>query len=275
MGLCRPCPSDIENEKDLNKKSEMRRLYKRNITYIKMVLTGRMKSLKKELVTKMNTFSNDERFEEAQSIKKLLEQLNYVTQPVNATSLYLENPNLVGDIRTKELQQLTHILSPFFDSLSKIHRIECYDIAHIAGSYPTASMVTFIDGEADKTYYRHFKITPTKGGDDYASLSEVATRRKKHFDDWGKPDLIIVDGGKGQLKAFLSVFAEFEIPIVGLAKREETLVIQNKTQIPKAFSEIRVPDGPVLHLVQRIRNEAHRFARRLHHKLVSKALTGL
>jgi excinuclease ABC subunit C len=133
-------------------------------------------------------------------------------------------------------------------------------------------MVTFIDGESDKTYYRHFRIIQKNRQDDYRSMREVAERRKKHFDDWGKPDLIIVDGGKGQLSVFLDVFREAKIPIIGLAKRFETLVIPAGYLGVNSFYEHRLLHSPALNLVQKIRNEAHRFAQGYHHKLVKQTL---
>jgi excinuclease ABC subunit C len=134
-------------------------------------------------------------------------------------------------------------------------------------------MVTFVNGEPEKNYYRHFKIRQLESQNDYASMKEVIDRRKNHFADWGKPDLIIVDGGKGQVSVFLRELAGEKIPVVGLAKRFETLVIPVYTDGTIALKEYRFPRGAALNLVQRIRDEAHRFARTYHHKLISKSLT--
>ena len=152
-----------------------------------------------------------------------------------------------------ELKKLLHFYHlPF----TKLNRIECFDVAHLSGTNPTASMVTFINGEPAKEYYRHFKIKKAKGGNDYDSMREVATRRAIHFDDWGKPDLIIVDGGKGQISAF-----KINVPVVGIAKNPDRLIIGgNKIKLT----------GAALNLVSHIRDEAHRFARRYHHHLISK-----
>jgi excinuclease ABC subunit C len=100
-------------------------------------------------------------------------------------------------------------------------------------------------------------------------MKEVLGRRIKHFDDWGIPDLIIVDGGKPQVSVAQEVIKD--IPLVGLAKQFETIVILKNGE----FSEIRLQNGPAKNLMQRIRDEAHRFARRLHHKQVSKNLLGI
>ena len=152
--------------------------------------------------------------------------------------------------------------------IGEIRRIECYDVAHLQGSEPTASMVTFVDGEPEKNLYRQFKIRQKKGNDDVASLKEVAQRRLKHLSDWGVPDLIIVDGGKGQVGVFHEIFQEHNIPVVGLAKRFESVVIPREDE----FIVRKVPKGNALNLVKRLRDEAHRFARRYHHKLLTKML---
>jgi excinuclease ABC subunit C len=118
--------------------------------------------------------------------------------------------------------------------------------------------------------YRHFRVNPKRGGSDTASLGEIAARRVRRLSDWGLPDLIIVDGGKAQTRVFWDNFHDLGIPVVGLAKRFETLIIPvyNKKL---SYIEIR-PKGSALALVTRLRDEAHRFARRYHHKLINKNL---
>ena len=153
--------------------------------------------------------------------------------------------------------------------------IECYDISNIGGEYAVGSMVVFIGGQAAKQAYRRFKIKGGEGRpDDYAMLKEVLYRRLTHDVKDPKfaarPDLIIVDGGKGQLSAAQEAFeaagAE-RIGLAALAKQDEELFI------PGAAGPIRLPDrSPGLHLVQRVRDEAHRFAVEYHRNLRSKAL---
>jgi len=146
-----------------------------------------------------------------------------------------------------------------------LNRIECFDVAHLAGTNATASMVTFIKGEADKNFYRHFRIRQSKGNSDTDSLKEVITRRVNHIKDWGRPDLIIVDGGVSQVNAFAKILyiKEVNIPVVGIAKNPDRLIIGTQ--------KIKLKDTS-LHLVSRIRDEAHRFARRYHHMLILKTL---
>ena len=152
-------------------------------------------------------------------------------------------------------------------------RMECYDISNISGVDKVASMVVFIDGEADRTSYRRFKIRTVEGANDFASLQEVLTRRlsKLGTDDeerFPKPDLIIIDGGKGQLSAVKEIFDGMHIDgieLISLAKREEEVFTLNREESVKIshrdFS---------LKMLQRIRDEAHRFAityfRNLHSK---------
>jgi excinuclease ABC subunit C len=141
----------------------------------------------------------------------------------------------------------------------------------LAGVNPTASMVTFINAEPDKNFYRHFRIRQEKGADDISSMKEVIRRRSKYFATWGIPDLIVVDGGKTQVSAFWAALTDFKIPVVGIAKRYETLVIPINEKSKIRFFEKRLQKGGALNLIQRLRNESHRFARRYHHHLYKKS----
>ncbi len=167
-------------------------------------------------------------------------------------------------------------------------RIECYDISNIQGTNSVASMVVFIDGRPASQQYRRFKIRTVAGANDFASMQEVLSRRFRRVaeaarpelvesgvtagdaGDWADlPDLVIVDGGKGQLSAALDAMrdcgAEF-IPTVGLAKKREELFIKDETE------PIMLPrDSQSLYLVQRVRDEAHRFAIAYHRDLRSKS----
>ena len=258
IGLCSPCPSEIESVGNKEERIGLHKKYTRNIKNIRTILDGNIDKVTKDIERNMDSSSKDQNYEEAIYYRNQITQLEYITRPQLPTDFYIENPNLYEDVRKKELIELEKLVG-----IKNINRIECFDIAHLAGTNPTASMVTFVGAEADKKYYRHFKIKVAKGGDDYESMKEVARRRQGHFDDWGKPDLIIVDGGLGQVKSFKEFITE--VPIVGIAKHPDRLIIgEGKIKLT----------GPVLNLVSRMRDEAHRFARRLHHKLVSRTITG-
>ena len=153
------------------------------------------------------------------------------------------------------------------------NRIECYDISHIQGTNTVASMVVFQNGLPKKTAYRKFKVKSTEGKpDDFMSMKEVLTRRLNKLGQpkWEKPDLIIIDGGKGQLSSVMQIVEEFgisDIDFVSLAKREEEVFLPNQSK------SILLPrESNALYLIQRIRDEAHRFAITYHRDLRSKAL---
>jgi excinuclease ABC subunit C len=147
-------------------------------------------------------------------------------------------------------------------------RIECFDISNLHGDSPVASMVVFEDGKPKKSDYRRFGIKDVEGPNDYAMMQEVLRRRFRRAKDlestqeWRElPDLVIVDGGKGQLNAALAVFYELElsVPVVGLAKENEELFL------PGRSDPVVLPrDAQSLFLVQRVRDEAHRFAVTFH-----------
>lgn len=158
------------------------------------------------------------------------------------------------------------------------HRMECYDISHIQGTNKVASMVVFINGQASKKDYRKFKIKNVIGSDDFACLKETLNRRlcrlaKKDGESFkDKPDLIVIDGGKGQLSATYEILKQydFKIDIISLAKREEEVFLLNESE-PTHLKYSSVE----LKLLQRIRDEAHRFAITFHRQVRIKEQTSL
>jgi excinuclease ABC subunit C len=149
--------------------------------------------------------------------------------------------------------------------------IECFDNSNLQGTTPVASMVRFVDGKADKKGYRHFNIKTVEGPDDFASMKEIVGRRYKRIqEEAGKlPDLIMVDGGKGQLSSACEALKELnlygQIPIVGIAKRLEEIYYP-EDPLPLHISK----KSPGLLLMQQIRDEAHRFAITFHRQKRSK-----
>ncbi|MEK7521749.1 MAG: GIY-YIG nuclease family protein [Patescibacteria group bacterium] len=290
IGLCNPCPNYINPLLDSDLKLVLKSQYKSSIRKILLLLSGKTKRLEKSLLGDMKATSLREDFEKAGEIRDQLRRLSYITKPYEKVGAYLENPNLVADIRAEELKTLRDVLSSslsHYPPPTNISRIECYDVAHTGGKATTCSMVTFIDGEPDKNFYRRFKIRRVKGVDDYASLKEALSRRLKHLEDWGRPDLIVIDGGKGQVSAALSVLhsrgantnppprwnsydTSGEIPVIGLTKRLEEIIIP----LPKGGfkSVVLGKNNPAVKLLQRLRDEAHRFARSYHFKLRLKEL---
>ena len=153
------------------------------------------------------------------------------------------------------------------------HRIECFDNSHIQGRDTVGSMVVFIDGKPDKTLYRRFRTKQNTGGDDYLAMREHLTRRFRRTIDGDEkfaelPDLLIVDGGIGQLNVALEVLNDFGlayISCIGLAEKNEEIILPDERE-----SVILARSSPVLQLLQRVRDEAHRFAITYHRNLRSK-----
>ncbi|MCD8378302.1 MAG: excinuclease ABC subunit UvrC [Candidatus Gastranaerophilales bacterium] len=153
------------------------------------------------------------------------------------------------------------------------NRIECYDISHIQGTNTVASMVVFHNGMPKKTAYKKFKVRATEGKpDDFLSMKEVLERRLSRLGgkNWERPDLIIIDGGKGQLSSVMEVAENMGIEgidFISLAKREEEVFL------PYQSKSVRIPiESNAMYLIQRIRDEAHRFAITYHRELRSKSL---
>jgi excinuclease ABC subunit C len=178
-----------------------------------------------------------------------------------------ESEEEIVDVGVKELKVALNLTK------APMH-IEGFDIANIQGTDPTGSCVVFRNGIAENKYYRMFKIRVKESPDDYAMMQEVVYRRYKGVLERGHrlPDLILVDGGKGQLNVTVRALSELGldyVPVAALAKKDEILFTRdNLDGVALDF------DSAGLHLVQRIRDEAHRFAQRYHHKLREKRFSG-
>ncbi|MDA1020331.1 MAG: excinuclease ABC subunit UvrC [Cyanobacteria bacterium] len=166
---------------------------------------------------------------------------------------------------SKDINTALANLERELDLRTQPQRVECFDISHIQGTNVVASMVCFIDGLPDKNEYRRFKLSVDQN-DDFESMREVVRRRYKSKE--ALPNLIIIDGGKGQVNAAYAVMKDLEldyIKMVGLAKRDEELYLPGESR-PIILDR----KSPELFFVQRIRNEAHRFAVTYHRRLRSK-----
>ncbi|MEI8067668.1 MAG: GIY-YIG nuclease family protein [Candidatus Shapirobacteria bacterium] len=238
--------------------------YKKNISQIKNILSGNFRKLLSDLTKEMKIFSKNENYEMA---KIKLDQINAINYFIsgwrNLNNLY-QQIDLPEDQTNKALAELKMILSPHLNNLKNINRLEAFDISNLGNKYFVGSMVVFQNGNIDKNEYRKFKIYSKDTPDDQLMIKEVVYRRLKH-PEWGTPQIILVDGGKPQVSAANSVIKN--IPIIGLAKREETIVIKND----KEWTEINLPkNSPSLLLLQRLRDEAHRFANKYRKELIKK-----
>jgi excinuclease ABC subunit C len=237
--------------------------YKKNINKIKSILNGNFSRLISKLTKEMSIFSKSENFEMAKTRRDQINALNYVISGWrNLNNLY-QKIDLQEDQVGKALSDLKSVISPYFPNLKSINRLEAYDISNLGSKYFVGSMVVSQNGNIDKDQYRQFKIYSKVTPDDQFMIKEIVYRRLKH-QEWPFPDLILVDGGKPQVT---SVVAITNIPVIGLAKREETIVVKTGDN----WKEIKLPkNSPSLLLLQNLRNEAHRFANRYRQNLIKK-----
>lgn len=255
LDLC-PCP---EATNDLS--------YAKTIKHIINFLNGNTKKVIRDLEKERENYSKTLDFELASKIQRKIDAINLITSPFYKPFVYEENPNFKSDILGQELASLIEILNKNNVAVKKLERIECYDISNISGKNATGSMVVLKNGATDTDSYRRFKIKGfyANKANDYAMHQEVIRRRLSHT-EWQMPDLIVTDGGKGQVSSVLKVLQELNvnIPLIGLAKKEETIVTSDLLEIKLA------KDSKALLLIIKIRDEAHRFAITYHKKLRSK-----
>lgn len=261
LGLC-PCPEVFDSP-------ELKKEYKKNIKRIITFLKGDTKKVLKDLEKERDTLSKKEEYEKASNLQQKINSILIVTSPSYPSFDFNIDPNLKEDIKNDELLSLKTALKKTKSQIILPRRIECFDISNISGKFATGSMVVFVNGEKETSLYRRFKIRFTKEEpNDFAMISEVVGRRLNHR-EWPFPDLIIVDGGKGQVSSILKVLKRknLSLALIGIAKREETIITSD-------LAEIKLPkNSKALHLVMRIRDEAHRFAISYHRNLRSKSLT--
>lgn len=257
IGLCPgPCAAKITGTQ-----------YKQKIDHFIKFMQGRSNDLKGKLQAEMDWKAHALQFEKAADVKKTLQGIEYLLQ-ANKTQLYLENPNFLQDQDKKGLVELQQVLNlPQYPQ-----RIECFDVSNTAGQLATASMVVLTDGEADKSQYRKFKITISGKPNDYAMMAEAVGRRLTH-PQWPYPQLMLIDGGRGQVRSAkfkiknsrFTKRAKLKIPVYGLAKRLEWIYPSDGEPIKLKRSSL------ALRLLQKIRDEAHRFAITYHKKLRSNS----
>ena len=253
LGLC-PFPYASEENKIH---------YLKNILAIKKLLSGKSKFLLKSLTSDMQKLASLEKFEEAQNIKSQIEKIEYMLSGFRDPLEFLTQPTLVDDLAATRLKSLKAILE-----LSKIpRRIECFDVSNTSGKEATGSMAVFENGQSQKSQYRKFRIKFKNTPDDYQMIKEVLTRRFNN--SWPKPDLLIIDGGKGQLNAALFALDKkgVNIPTVAIAKKFEEIYLAQKP-LPLRLEK----QNPARQLVQAARDEAHRFALSYHRLLRSRKL---
>ena len=242
--------------------------YRKDVQRLRQFLDGHGKSLLKEMEAEMREAAANKRFEQAARLRDELKMLASIGDRGDLEKH--EQPEVFYMDPKKGLAGLRKVLK-----LPETPRtIEGVDIAHLGGNETVASLVQFIDGLPFKPGYRRFRIREVAGVDDYASIHEVVSRRFKRLADEGEaqPDVLLIDGGKGQLGKALQAFDALGVTpplVLSLAKREELIYVMNRDE-PLRLSR----HAFALRLLQYVRDEAHRSAQAYHHLLRRKRTLG-
>jgi excinuclease ABC subunit C len=239
--------------------------YRRDIRKLRLFLEGKKERLFRELRDEMTQAAKELKFEKAARLRDQIKAL--------------ENLNLRGDLREHAQPEVFQIdprrglkgLKKVFDLPTLPRRIEGMDIAHLQGGETVASCVQFIDGLPFKHGYKRFKIRTVDGVDDFASMREVVSRRFRRLQQEGGayPDILLIDGGKGQLGAAMAALESIGVTppfVCSLAKREEEIFLPGQSE-PRILSK----HSYGLRLLQYVRDESHRFAQSYHHLLRKKS----
>ncbi len=238
--------------------------YRTNLRKLTSYLRGNRTKITHDIEKEMKKVAAEKDFEKASLLRNQLFALKALSKQV-----------VFGDKEFIDISkdQALNGLSELLQLKGPPMRIEGYDISHMAGTNNVASMVVFVNGLPDKAEYRKFKMR-LKGNDDFGHMREVISRRfsGRNLERWLKPDLLLVDGGKGQVSSALEILQEkkIKIPLIGLAKRYETIIIPKND----AFEEVELGlNSNITKLLQRIRDESHRFAVSYHSSIKTKAQT--
>lgn len=237
--------------------------YRRNLKQLILYLTGKRKKLIKQIEKDMNRAAKAKDYETAAVYRNQLYALKNLEQQVIFGDR--ERMNISKDEGLVGLAELIGLAEP-------PRRIEGFDISHMSGTDNAASMVVFTSGLPDKSQYRKFKMR-TPGNNDFAHMNEAITRRlsPRNVKQWGLPDMFLIDGGKGQVGAAHQAMVEagHDIPMIGLAKRHEEIILPIKDNGKvKDFQTIRLNhNSDALKLLMRVRDESHRFAVSYHSTL--------
>jgi len=242
--------------------------YRKDIRRLQKFLEGNKKSLLAEMRREMEAAAADLRYEEAARLRDEIRLLETLDQRGELDTHV--QPEVFPVDPKKGLVGLQKVLR----LPKKPRSIEGVDIAHLAGTETVASLVQFIDGLPFKPGYKRYRIRSVAGPDDVASIREVVARRFQRLSDEGGvfPDLLLIDGGRGQLNAALAAFSSLEIDpplVLSLAKREEEIFLMDRDE-PLRLSR----HSYALRLLQYVRDEAHRFAQHYHHILRRKSTLG-
>ncbi|PIP63820.1 hypothetical protein COY12_01905 [Candidatus Roizmanbacteria bacterium CG_4_10_14_0_2_um_filter_33_96] len=258
IGLCHPCPNKIDRCKG-EVRLALKHQYKKNINQVVSILNGNVKEIIKNLNKQLNVLIKNNQYEQAIIIRNKIFRFDQLLNLRDDMEFFINN-------NEKNLEEMSVILKKYFPQLNKINRIETYDISNLGLKQAVGSMVVMKNNQIDKKEYRRFKIKQTGLKSDFDRLKEVVIRRLKQ--NWPVPDLIIIDGGRPQIKAILKIFYDNKIiiPLIGIAKNPDRVIVGIEGY-PNLFFK---NDSKVLNIIRLLRDESHRFARKYHLFLRSK-----
>lgn len=242
--------------------------YRKCIRRLQQVLNGKKKPLLKEMHNEMDSAAKELRFEEAARLRDEIEAMESLDKRgILKTHVQPEVFPIDPKKGLAGLQNVLHLLK-------QPRIIEGIDVAHTAGKETVASVVQFIDGLPFKPGYKRMRIHEAHGGDDFAAIHEAVSRRFQHIrrEDESMPDILLIDGGKGQLNAALSALAGLQIDpplMLSLSKREELIHVMHGDKPLRLRRR-----SFALRLMQYVRDEAHRFAQHYHHILRRRSTLG-
>lgn len=255
INLCSPCPNNIIKIDNVGEQQKQKKIYRNNIRRLIKLLNGDIDKVIDLLNSELKGCVKAENYEGAILWRNKilrLEQLIFRHSFNYEAMQYNQSEAAVNDLKL--------ILNQFFPQLTSLTRIECYDISNLTQKQATASMVVLTDGLISKNEYRRFKINNQKLHSDFEMLTEVLKRRLHN--KWPMPDLIVVDGGKPQVKVAQKVLDELNIKIalIGIAKQPDRLII-GSDRLPTVKPNYQ---NLGFNLIRLIRDESHRFAHKYH-----------
>ncbi|MFN4212654.1 MAG: GIY-YIG nuclease family protein [Microgenomates group bacterium] len=265
IGLCDPCPGAIVKEKNGNKRRTLRKIYYQNIIKLVRLLRGKIMLIINDFYRQLKRKIKEEKYEEAIILRDRILRL----QSLEKRSFSPIDINQYNQSKLS-LTSLQLLLVKYLPHLKELKRIECYDVSNLAGEDATASMVVLTDGQIDKTQYRKFRIKNLSKKSDPEMLEEVFKRRFSLKNNWPYPNLIVVDGGRPQVRLIKNVLQKLNqnLPVIGIAKNPDRLVMGTS----QLFTIKPPADHPGFNLIRLIRDESHRFARKYHLLLRKKAM---
>ncbi len=267
IGLCNPCPANILKLTSPSFELASKK-YRRQINQVAKILDGKIEPVINDLKADMQRASDAQDYEKALELRTKIERFTRFI----STHTFRNAEPLSYNASSIKIEKLQSILKSYFLNLKSLNRIECYDASNSSMHDSVVSLVVATDGLLDRGQYRRFKIKNPNAVSDFDRLGEAIERRLKNK-VWPRPDLIVIDGGAPQLRRLRPLFDQMTdpIPYIGLAKHPDHLVLPGDSRKASEYININVEQENLgLHLLQQLRDEAHRFANSYRKLLQSK-----